>query len=56
MTTRNERARRRRRHEEIIAWIMLPLIIVLMWLIGSEVYDVLKEPLSSIMKNIDRDI
>ncbi|MFT0892316.1 hypothetical protein [Pseudochelatococcus sp. G4_1912] len=52
---RRERARRRRHFEEITAWIVLPLIVVVTWLIGSEVYTVLQEPIATLIQSIDRE-
>lgn len=52
---RRERARRRRQFEEVAAWVVLPLIVVVTWLIGKEVYAEFKEPISVFLQSIDRE-
>ncbi|MGI6245622.1 MAG: hypothetical protein ACOYJQ_07620 [Pseudochelatococcus sp.] len=50
---RRERARRRRQFEEVAAWVILPLIVVITWIIGQQVYTELEEPISVFLQNID---
>lgn len=43
MTTRYERRLKRKRHEEIMAWIVLPLVLIIGWFIFTAVWDGLRE-------------
>lgn len=52
---RHERARRRRHFEEIAAWVVLPLIVIVTWIVGQQVYNEFEEPISTFLQNIDRD-
>lgn len=51
---RRERARRRRHFEEVAAWVVLPLIAIITWVIGQQVYTELEEPISALLQSIDR--
>ncbi|WP_342362264.1 hypothetical protein [Terrarubrum flagellatum] len=46
--TRYERRLRRRRHEEVMAWVVLPIIVVVVYFIGAVAYTNLRESLPSI--------
>ncbi|MFC0219199.1 hypothetical protein FHS82_001628 [Pseudochelatococcus lubricantis] len=52
---RRDRARRRRHFEEVAAWVILPLIVVIGWVVGQQVYSELEEPISAFLQNIDRE-
>lgn len=52
---RRERARRRRHFEEIAAWVVLPLIVIIAWVIGQQVYNEFEAPISNFLQNIDRE-
>lgn len=52
---RRERSRRRRHFEEVAAWVILPLIVVITWVVGQQVYTEFEEPISNFLQNIDRE-
>ncbi len=53
---RRERRRRRRHAEEVASWFILPIILVLGWLIGAPVYEMLREPASALLRlNVTAD-
>lgn len=46
-----ERRRARRRFEEVVAWIVLPLVLVVGWWIGYQVYAAWDVPSSMFVPN-----
>lgn len=50
---RRERARRRRHFEEVAAWVVLPLIVIIAWIVGQQVYTEFEEPISTFLQSID---
>ncbi|MBB3808656.1 hypothetical protein [Pseudochelatococcus contaminans] len=53
--SRRERARRRRHLEEVAAWIILPVIVIITWVVGSQVYKEFEEPISSFMQSMNAE-
>lgn len=51
--SRSERARRRRHFEEVASWIILPLIVVIAWIVGYQVYTEFEQPISSFLDSVN---
>ncbi|MBS7704008.1 hypothetical protein [Chelatococcus asaccharovorans] len=49
---RRERQRKRRRFEEIVAWIVVPIIAVLAWWVGIQLYQTFEEPVSRVIREL----
>lgn len=49
---RRERQRSRRRFEEIVAWIVVPIIVVVIWLVGSKLYETFEGPASTLIREL----
>lgn len=49
---RRERQRKRRRFEEIVAWIVVPVIAVLAWWVGLQLYRTFEEPASRVIREL----
>jgi len=48
---RRDRRRSRQRFEEIVAWIVVPIFILLMWWVGTQLYGAFKEPAQALIRD-----
>lgn len=46
---RRERRRKRHRQEEIAAWFILPLVALVAWLLGAQIWGLVKEPAQQLL-------
>jgi multisubunit Na+/H+ antiporter MnhB subunit len=49
---RRERQRKRRRFEEIVAWIVVPIIVLVTWWVGAQLYKTFEEPASRVIREL----
>lgn len=48
MTTRYERRRKRKRSEEIMSWVLLPLVLIVAYVVGVSMWSVVKDQVPSL--------
>jgi hypothetical protein len=47
---RRERRRRRKRAEELASWFILPIVLIIGWWIGAQVYSLVREPAAALLR------
>lgn len=50
---RRERRRKRKRMEEIASWLILPLVLFFGWFIGSQLWALVREPATALLRGTD---
>ncbi|MFC7398781.1 hypothetical protein ACFQU1_16390 [Chelatococcus sp. GCM10030263] len=49
---RRERRRSRQRFEEIVAWIVVPMVVIMTWWVGTQLYGAFQEPARALIRDL----